>query len=345
MLAMPRPAPLLECSDEDKAALIAIRRSRTEDTRVIERAKIVLARVNGKKIQQVAHEMKVSSPTVAMWCKRFLLKGVRGLRDDPRPGKPPRYGKAFRDSVLNLLVKPRTDGLENWDGRAIAAELGASVDAVWRVLRREGLHLQRRRSWRIETHDGFVAKNTEIIGLYLNPPLNALILRTGDLSILPAIEAPYGFVETDSGAAARTLKRSRGRHGTLTLAAAIEAGAGRRPAPLGERQKWADFRNFLEEVIANQSQGLILHGVLDCSSKNRESLSGLEGRLECHFAATHPQWLNLIQILFSLLGEANADKTGEGLRGTIEAYIRRHNAHTKSFRWRKGEIRYNELKI
>src|SRR5215469_1965684 len=130
---MPRPAPPLECSAEDKAALIAIRKSRTEDTRVLERAKIVLARVNGKEIQQVAHEMKVSTPTVAMWCRRFSLKGVRGLRDAPRTGKPPRYGKAFRDSVLNLLVNRSTQGLEDWDGPAIAAELGASVDAVWRV--------------------------------------------------------------------------------------------------------------------------------------------------------------------------------------------------------------------
>src|SRR5215469_8996680 len=129
---MPRHAPPLECSAEEKAALVAIRKSRTENTRVIERSKIVLARVNGKEIQQVAREMKVSIPTVTRWCKRFLLNGVSGLRDDPRPGKPARYGKAFRDSVLNLLGNPRTEGLADWDVPSVAAQLGASVDAVWR---------------------------------------------------------------------------------------------------------------------------------------------------------------------------------------------------------------------
>ena len=342
---MPRPAPPLECSAEDKAALIAIRKSRTEDTRVLERAKIVLARVNGKEIQQVAHEMKVSTPTVTMWCRRFSLKGVRGLRDAPRTGKPPRYGKAFRDSVLNLLVNRSTQGLEDWDGPAIAAELGASVDAVWRVLRRQGIYLQRRRNWRIEAHGSFVPKHTEIVGLYLNPPWNALILRVGDLSRLQATEGSSGFVETDSGAVARSLKRSRGRHGALSLEAAIEAGAGRRPAPLTEHQKCADFQNFLNEVIVNQPHGFKIHGVLDCSPKNREWLTDFEGRLECHFTPGPAQWLNLIQILFSLLGQANSkpgDKAEEGLRATIETFIRRHNEHSKPFRWRKGEFQYGD---
>jgi transposase len=345
---MPRHAPPLECSADDKAALIEIRKSRTEDTRVIERAKIVVARVNGKQIQQVAREMKVSVPTVTKWCNRFLLKGVRGLRDDPRPGKPARYGKTFRDSVLALLVNPHTGGMADWDGPAIAAELGASVDAVWRVLRREGIYLRRRRNWHIETDTGFVPKNTEIIGLYLNPPLNALILRTGDWSMLQAIEGSSGFVETDSGAVARSLKRARRNHGALTLAAAIEAGAGGRPAPLTERQTCADFQNFLDGVIANQPQDFKLHGILDCSSKNREWLTGIEGRLECHFTPTSAHWLNLIQILFRLFWGASAkpgDKGKEGLRGTIETFIRHHNEHTKPFRWRKGEFQYDDLKI
>src|SRR5579871_6300355 len=103
---MPRRAPPLQCSVDDKAELIAIRKSRTEDTRVIERARVVLARLNGKEIQRVAREMRISVPTVTKWCKRFLLKGVSGLRDDPRPGKPARYDGAFRDSVLELLVHP-----------------------------------------------------------------------------------------------------------------------------------------------------------------------------------------------------------------------------------------------
>src|SRR5476649_1885310 len=81
---MPRHSPVLECSAEDKASLIAISKSRVGEARVVERARIILARMDGKEIQQVARELKISVPTVTKWCKRFSLWGLRGLRDDPR---------------------------------------------------------------------------------------------------------------------------------------------------------------------------------------------------------------------------------------------------------------------
>src|SRR5260370_18016021 len=99
---MPRHAPELECSAEDKASLIAISKSGTEEARAVERARIILARLDGKEIQQVARELGVSVPTVTKWCKRFSLCGLRGLRDVPRPGNPPPYDPAFLDRVLRL---------------------------------------------------------------------------------------------------------------------------------------------------------------------------------------------------------------------------------------------------
>src|SRR5271169_3386857 len=103
---MPRHAPVLECSAEDKASLIAISKSRAEEARTVERARIILARLEGKEIQQVARELSVSIPTVTKLCKRFSLWGLRGLRDDPRPGKPTKYGAEFRNRVLTLLEQP-----------------------------------------------------------------------------------------------------------------------------------------------------------------------------------------------------------------------------------------------
>src|SRR6202043_842452 len=100
---MPRHAPELECSDEDKASLVAITKSRIEEARAVERARIILACLAGKEIQQVARELGVSIPTVTRWHRRFALWGLRGLRDQSRPGKPVRYDTAFRDQVLALL--------------------------------------------------------------------------------------------------------------------------------------------------------------------------------------------------------------------------------------------------
>src|ERR1700678_604654 len=100
---MPRHAPALECSAEDKASLIATAKSRTEESRAVERARIVLACLAGKEIQQVARELNISIPSVSKWRRRSSLWGLRGLRDQPRPGKPVRYDTAFRHRVLSLL--------------------------------------------------------------------------------------------------------------------------------------------------------------------------------------------------------------------------------------------------
>ena len=143
---MPRHAPILECSAEDKASLTAISKSRTEEARKVERARIILASLEGKEIQQVARELGVSIPTVSKWRQNFALWGLKGLLDRPRSGKPVTYGNDFRNRVLALLEQPPPPGMSHWDGPAVAEKLGASVHAVWRILRREGIYLQRVRA-------------------------------------------------------------------------------------------------------------------------------------------------------------------------------------------------------
>src|ERR1700692_4480728 len=100
---MPRHAPALECSTEVKTKLLATSKSRTEEARAVERARIILACLEGKEIQQVARELQVSVPSVAKWRRPFSFWGLRGLRDQPRPGKPVRYDTSFRNRVLALL--------------------------------------------------------------------------------------------------------------------------------------------------------------------------------------------------------------------------------------------------
>lgn len=340
---MPRQVPPLECSQEDKARLTAIRRSHTEEARIVERAKIVLARAAGKEIRQVSRELKVSVPTITKWCKRFSLRGLTGLWDDPRPGKPPKYDTLFRDQVLRLLVQSPPAGLAAWDGPALAESLGSSVDAVWRVLRREGIYLRRQRTWRAVTDTPFVSKSAELIGLFLNPPLNAAILSVSAMPGPPAMERQSDYVETDSGSIARGLEKAHRHNGALTLPAALKAGTGLRRTVLTEHQTRAEFRGFLYEATAGQSPAREIHAILDCGSMNREWLAALDGRVQFHFAPATSHWLTLIEILLGILTSkivAGVDDKGqEGLRKAIELFIRDHNEYVKPFRWRKGEIK------
>ena len=317
----------------------------------MDRAKIILARLEGRQIQQGARELMITVPTVTKWCKRFSLWGLRGLRDDLRSGKPVTYDAAFRNRVLALLEQPPPLGMSHWDGPAVAEKLGSSVHAVWRVLRREGIYLQRVRSWCVSSDKEFAPKAAEVVGLYLNPPLNALVLSVDEKPSIQAIERPSGYVETDSGAVVRGLKSTYKRHGTLNLFAALEVGTGQVKYEFTEFKKRADFQNFLGGVIADQPPDKEIQVILDNYSthkKNDDWLAKFEGRVQFHFTPTSASWLNQIEIVFSLLQRKTINgasfKTKDELRDAIEAFIRKHNEKAKPFRWRKREVKGSQLR-
>ena len=351
MLGMPRHAPLLECSADDKARLIAISKSRTEEARTVERARIVLACLEGKEIQQVARELGVSIPTVSKWRKNFAFWGLKGLFDRARSGKPVTYDGTFRKRVLALLEQTPPPGMSHWDGPAVAEKLGSSVHAVWRVLRREGIYLQRVRSWCVSTDKDFARKAADIVALYLDPPMNALVLSVDEKPSIQAIERSGGYVETDSGAVVRALKSTYKRHGTLNLFAALEVGTGQVHAKTTDLKKRKDFQDFLDGVLAELSSDKEIHVILDNYSthkNNNDWLAKFEGRVHFHFTPTSASWLNQIEILFSLLQRqalnGGSFKNKDQLREAIEAFIKRHNEHAKPFRWRKREVKGSQLR-
>jgi transposase len=173
--------------------------SRTIEARLVERARIVLGCLEGQPVSTVARSWKVRPNTVIDWRRRFAAEGIAGLRDRPRSGKPPRYTGEFRKQVLATLEEPPPKGQAVWDGPALAEYLKTSVHAVWRVLRKEGIGLARQRSWCVSTDPEFTAKAAEVVGLYLNPPQNALVLSVDEEPSIQGLERKAGFVETDSG--------------------------------------------------------------------------------------------------------------------------------------------------
>ena len=351
MFGMPRHAPVLECSADDRARLIAISKSRTEEARTVERAQIVLACLEGKEIQEVARALGVSIPTVSKWRKNFAFWGLKGLFDRARSGKPVTYDNTFRKRVLALLEQSPPPGMSHWDGPAVAEELGSSVHAVWRVLRREGIYLQRVRSWCVSTDKDFARKAADIVGLYLDPPMNALVLSVDEKPSIQAIERSGGYVETDSGAVVRALKSTYKRHGTLNLFAALEVGTGQVHAKTTDLKKRKDFQDFLDGVLAELSPAKEIHVILDNYSthkNNNDWLAKFEGRVHFHFTPTSASWLNQIEILFSLLQRkalnGGSFKNKDQLREAIEAFIKRHNERAKPFRWRKREVKGSQLR-
>lgn len=144
---MPRKAPTPCCSEKDRQVITEWVNSRSIEWRLVERAKIINMLLAGEQVNKTSTALGISQNTVIEWRDRFIANGIKGLYDLPRSGKPPKYDKEFRDQVLKTLELVPPKGQASWDGTSLAKHLGASDDAVWRVLRKEGICLARQRSW------------------------------------------------------------------------------------------------------------------------------------------------------------------------------------------------------
>jgi transposase len=295
--------------------------------------------------------VEVSIPTVSKWRQRFSLWGLRGLRDQPRPGKPVRYDTAFRNRVLATLEETPPPGMSHWDGPAVAEKLDASVHAVWRVLRREGIYLQRRRSWCVSTDKEFAPKAADVVGLISEPAVERTGAERGRKTEHTGDRAGLRLCGDRQRQVVRGLKSTYKRHGTLNLFAALEVGTGQVKTKFTEYKKREDFRSFLDGVLADQPPDKEIHVILDNYSphkRNDDWLAKFEGRVQFHFTPTSASWLNQIEIVFSLLQRKTLNggsfKTKDQLREAIEAFFRRHNERAKPFRWRKREVKGSQLR-
>lgn len=168
------PTPI-SISEEDRGILEAWIRGTKTEQRLLLRAKIILAAASGQGTIMIARELVVRAATVSKWRIRFASAGLEGLQDAPRPGAAPVYDKSTERRILAMLDEEPPTGHATSTGKLLAKCLVAvSCYQIWRVLRRHGIHLQRRRSWCISTDPQFVPKAADIVGLYLDPPTNAV---------------------------------------------------------------------------------------------------------------------------------------------------------------------------
>jgi transposase len=208
---MSRTAPQITCNPTDRHHLERLTTSRTAPRQAVERARIILGCLDGKRVLDIARDCHTRPNTAIQWRQRFVSHGMPGLLDAPRPGAKPVYQGDFRKRLLSTLAQPPPAGQACWDGPALAATLTASVHAVWRVLRKEGICLQRQRSWCVSTDKEFSAKAADIVGLYLNPPENALVISVDEKPSIQALERATGYVETDEGKIVRGFKSTSKR--------------------------------------------------------------------------------------------------------------------------------------
>lgn len=348
---MARVAVSVSCTDKDRRELERLSNSRTDEARMVERAKIVMGCLVGKRNDEIAAELGIRPGTVGVWRRRFAAEGMKGLQDRPRPGKPPRYPPAeLRSRVLAQIEQLPPAGQATWDGGALSKVLGVSDDAVWRVLRQEGIQLQRHRSWCVSTDPQFAVKSADIIGLYLNPPQNALVISIDEKPSIQALERSSGFVFTSSGKVVRGLKSTYKRHGTINLFAALNVATGAIQSKTTVTKKRPDFQAFLNEVVADVPADRDIHVILDNygTHKKNDDWLAAHPNVHFHFTPTSASWLNQVEIWFGIMTRKTlrgaSFASTEELTQAINDFISTYNDKATPFAWRKREVKGSQLR-
>jgi len=342
---MGRPATRIDLTTEDRQTLEQWLRASTTQQRLVLRANIILDSASGVSTEEIARARRTRPATVSKWRKRFSQLGLVGLQDETRPGKPAQYGKDDARRILALLDQSPPPGYAQWNGKLVAEKLkDVSKDFVWQVLRTHGIQLQRRRSWCISTDPQFAPKAADIVGIYLNPPINAVVLCVDEKPSIQALERAQGYLRFADGRAITGMSHEYKRHGTSTLFAALNVLSGHVSAEHYRRRRRVEFLDFMNQVVhtyPNQEIHVVLDN-LNTHKPKHDAWLARNKQVHFHFTPTHASWLNQIECWFSIMTR-NALRNASfhsvpDLRTAIDNFIKSYNRNAEPFEWRKSYV-------
>jgi transposase len=346
MTGMPRKACLIKLSSAQRSTLENLVRQPKAQARFVERARIIMWADEDLGNTQIAQRLNTRLARVSKWRTRFASEGLDGLWDDFRPGRPPIHDPHKNQRrVLEKLDQPPPSGFAQWNGPLLAKALGLSVHQVWQMLRRQGISLQRRRSWCISTDPEFSAKAADVVGLYLHPPENAVVLAVDEKPHIQALARAQGWLKLPNGRALSGFNHEYERCGTSTLFAALNVATGQVKAGHYGRRRRVEFLDFMNEVVA-EHPGREIHVVLDNLNTHKpkeDRWLRRHPKVHFHFTPTHASWLNQIEVWFSILSRQALRQASfssvSALREAMDAFIAAYNPTAHPFEWRKVNVR------
>jgi transposase len=335
-----RTAAPLVLRDGDRAELERLCRSATAPAAVAQRARIVLLATEGVANQEIAERVGVSRPTVNQWRSRYQELGLAGLRGVPPPGRPRSVDRAAVIAAT-LTPPPSRLGVTHWSSRLLASRLGvdhATIAAVWKEY---GVKPWRAETFKFSTDPQLEAKVVDVVGLYLSPPENAVVLCIDEKSQVQALNRTQQVLPLQPGHAEQRT-HDYVRHGTTTLFAALEIATGKVTGVCKQRHRHQEFLAFLKHV-ARTYPAVELHLVMDNYAAHKHphvsAWLAANPRIRVHYTPTSGSWLNLVEVWFGMI-ERQAIRRGSftsvrDLMIKIRAFITGWNARKHPFIWTK----------
>lgn len=331
----------LQLSEEELLELETISRSSKAERRMVERARIILFWHAGKSFVETQEALGISQMVVNKWRKRFVEQRLEGLKDAPRSGKPPVLSAAQKAKVIQLATRKPKGGYTSWSQRRIAKEVGMSQGKVQQILKEADLKPHKVDYWCGKSTDvEFESKMLNIVGLYMNPPENALVLSVDEKTQIQALDRTQPLLPLKVGQPKR-LTATYKRNGTVALLAALSVHKGDITARTVDKNNAQNFLSFLKELYRKYPRKH-LHVIVDNLTvhKHKIVVDWVESkkRITLHYTPTYSSWLNQIEIWFNILTKdvlkGGVWRSRKQLVDQLMEYVKTYNQQrAKPFKW------------
>lgn len=335
-----RNAPAIALTEDERKQLESYARSRSMPSGLSGRFRIILLAADGLSNMEISERVGLSRASVGKWRGRYIENGLEGLHDEVRPGRPRSVLDEKVAELISKTLETKPQGSTHWSTRTMAGEIGVSHMTVCRVWRAFGLKPHLRDTFKLSTDPFFVEKVRDIVGLYLNPPENALVLCVDEKSQCQALERtqptlPLGFGYSEG------YTHDYVRHGTLTLFAALDVATGGVLANSKKRHRHQEFLQFLRHIDANVPPELDVHIIMDNyvthKHKKVRYWFARRPRYQLHFTPTYSSWLSQVETWFGIITRkairrSSFNSTKE-LAQKIDLFVKNYNQNSKPFAW------------
>jgi len=335
-----RTAAALVLRDGDRSRLEAVLRSATVPAGVAQRARIVLLAAEGSANYEIAERVGVTRPTVNLWRRRYAEQGMAGLDGVRPPGRPRTVDRA-KVVAATLTPPAKSLGVTHWSSRLLADQLGIEHSTVASIWKEYGVRPWTAETFKFSTDPELEAKVVDVVGLYLAPPENAVVLCIDEKSQIQALNRTQKTLPMQPGHAEQRT-HDYVRHGTTTLFAALEIATGKVTGLCKKQHRHQEFLAFLKHV-ARAYPDVELHLVMDnyTTHKHAKVTAWLEAnpRIHIHFTPTSGSWLNMVEVWFGIIERQAIHRgsfpTVRDLMIKIREFITGWNRRKHPFIWTK----------
>lgn len=338
---MPSTVPAAALSASDREEIERWLQAHGTPQQVALRGRIVLASADGLSDSAVARELQINRKTVTLWRERFAAQGIEGLWEiAPGRGRKPTYGAAKIEAIVNATLRTKPKGMTHWSCRTMARSQGVGKSTVNNIWISHELKPHRSETFKLSRDAHFLEKLTDVVGLYLNPPQQALVLCVDEKSQIQALDRTQPGLPIKKGRC-NTMTHDYKRNGTTTLFAALEVLQGRVVGQCFERHRHQEFLRFLRRLDAEFPGPVALHLVLDNygTHKHPKVKAWLQRHplFVTHFIPTSSSWLNLVERWFGELTSKRIRRDSfvsvPDLKRAIEEFLAAWNEDPKPFVW------------